>query len=208
MNENEKLDNPLVVHKENDASYGNNSDENLTMSKTHTKDEGPTLERHRFKKDSSKGSKKFLTFVIIVVIIAVVFCALYFTGNISFNSSKTTSTETTLTESTTTLQQAYAGTIVVKDTYIFVDGEEVDGIEGLQAQLRYQEPSSTAYVIINDSADANFLDNEVLPILLEMKFYDENTEIKHKSTALVAAEMTTAEETSQEETEAPSQDNE
>lgn len=199
-----KLDNPLVVHNKNDASY-ENSDENLTMSKTHTKQEGPTLERHRFKKDRSKSSKKFLAFVIIVLILAVAFCVLYFTGNISFDSTKTTATTETTTETTTTLEQAYAGTIVVKNTYIFVDGEEVEGIEGMQEALRLQEPSTTAYTIINDSADTNFIDNEVVPVLLDMGFYDENTNVTHKSTALIPSELTTAEETVEVETQPETQ---
>ena len=194
MDNKEKLDNPLVVHNKNDASY-ENSDENLTMSKTHTKQEGPTLERHRFKKDRSKSSKKFLAFIIIVLILAVAFCVLYFTGNISFNSTKTT----------TTLEQAYAGTIVVKNTYIFVDGEEVEGIEGMQEALRLQEPSTTAYTIINDSADTNFIDNEVVPVLLDMGFYDENTNVTHKSTALIPSELTTSEETVEAETQPETQ---
>ena len=195
MDNKEKLDNPLVVHNKNDASY-ENSDENLTMSKTHTKQEGPTLERHRFKKDRSKSSKKFLAFVIIVLILAVAFCVLYFTGNISFNSNKTTATTETTTETTTTLEQ---------NTYIFVDGEEVEGIEGMQEALRLQEPSTTAYTIINDSADTNFIDNEVVPVLLDMGFYDENTNVTHKSTALIPSELTTAEETVEAETQPETQ---
>lgn len=205
MDDKERLDSPLVVHNENDASY-ENSDENLTMSKTHTKHEGPTLERHRFKKDKSKSSKKFLTFVIIIVILAVVFCALYFTGNIKFNSNEATAPASTTTETTMSLEEAYAGTIVVKDTYIFVDGEEVDGIEGMQSALRLKEASTTAYTIINDSADADFIDNGVIPVLYKMNFYDENTEVLHKKTALVPEELNTAEETTAE-TQATEADN-
>lgn len=130
----------------------------------------------------------------IIVIIAVVFCALYFTGNISFgNKSATKTTTETTTETTTSLEEAYAGTIVVKGTYIFVDAQEVDGIEGLQEALKYTDKSTTAYKIIDESADSNFLNNNVLPLLMDMGFYDKNTEIVHQGyTGLMAAEETTA----------------
>ncbi len=201
MDNKEKLDNPLVVHNKDDASY-KGSDDAVTMNVTHDKHSGPTLERHRFKKDSSKASKVRLTVTILIIVaLAVAFCVLYLTGNISFNGAKTSATpDESISESTTTLQQAYEGTIVIKGTYIFVDGEEVDGIGGMQEALRYQEASTTAYVIINDSADQNFLDNEVLPILMQMNFYDEKTTIKHKSTLLESSDMTTTEQVTESET--------
>lgn len=194
-NEKEKLDNPLVVHNKNDASYYN-SDENLEMEQTHEKSESHHLERHRFKKKNTK-SRKFVVFAIIIVVLAVVFCVLYFTGNITFNKQTTTLSTESTTETTTSLAQAYAGTIVVNDTYIFVDGEEVQGIQGLQQALRTKEPSTTAYKIINENANGTFLDNEILPILLEMGFYDENTELIHKNqTGLIPSELNTDAEVS------------
>lgn len=196
MNDNyEKLDNPLVVHDKNDASYYN-SDENLEMEKTHEKIETQHLKRHRFKKNNNSKSKKVITFLILFAVLTVVFCVLYFTGNITFNKETSESITETVSESTTTIEQAYAGTIVVNDTYIFVDGIEVNGIQGLQQALRTKIPSTTAYVIINENANSAFLDDEILPILLSMGFYDENTEIQHKNqTGLVPAAHTTEYET-------------
>lgn len=190
----EQLDAPLVVHKKSDSSYQDGGI-NVDMNETHIEEEKkPTLERHRFKKDPNKKSNKAPVAILIIVIIAVVFCALYFTGNISFvNKSATKTTTETSTETTTSLEEAYAGTIVVKGTYIFVDAQEVDGIEGLQEALKYTDKSTTAYKIIDESADSNFLNNNVLPLLMDMGFYGKNTEIVHQGyTGLMAAEETTA----------------
>lgn len=194
----ESLDSPLVVHKKSDASYQDGGI-NVDMSETHVKEEKkPTIERHRFKKDPNKKSNKAPVILLVLIVVAVVFCALYFTGNITFGTkSKPQTTKTTTTETTTSLEQAYTGTIVVKGTYIFVDAAEVDGIEGLQDALKYADKSTTAYKIIDENADSNFLNNEVLPILLEMGFYDEKTEIVHQGyTGLMAAEETTTAQTS------------
>lgn len=190
----EQLDAPLVVHKKSDASYQDGGI-NVDMNETHIEEEKrPTLERHRFKKDPNKKSNKAPVAILIIVIIAVVFCALYFTGNISFgNKSATKTTTETTTETTTSLEEAYAGTIVVKGTYIFVDAQEVNGIEGLQEALKYTDKSTTAYKIIDEDADSNFLNNNVLPLLMDMGFYGKNTEIIHQGyTGLMAAEETTA----------------
>lgn len=196
MNDNDKkLDNPLVVHNKNDASYYN-SDEALQMEQTHEKIEAHHLERHRFKKESNPKTKKIVAFLVVLVVLAVVFCALYFTGNITFNKDTTTQPTETTSEVTTSIEQAYEGTIVVNDTYIFVDGTEVEGIQGLQQALRTVTPSTTAYKIINENANGMFLDNEVLPILYDLGFYDENTEILHKNqTGLVPSALATTEST-------------
>lgn len=189
----EQLDAPLVVHKKSDASYQDGGI-NVDMNETHIEEEKkPTLERHRFKKDPNKKSNKAPIVILLILIIAIAFCALYFTGNISFgNKNAAKTTKETTTETTTSLEEAYAGTIVIKGTYIFVDAQEVDGIEGLQEALKYADKSTTAYKIIDESADSNFLNNDVLPLLMDMGFYDKNTEIVHQGyTGLMAAEETT-----------------
>ena len=71
----EKLDSPLIVHKKSDASYQDTASE-AEMNETHSDDEGPTLERHRFKKKGKKKGKG-LVIVIIIVILAAVFAGLY-----------------------------------------------------------------------------------------------------------------------------------
>lgn len=186
----EKLDSPLVVHKKTDASYAE-SVSDYTMEETHIEEEQPTLERHRFKKDNKNGSKKPLVVAIIILVLVVVFGALYLSGNISFKktSDYKKPVTTTTTQTTTSLQEAYKNTIVVKGTYIFVDGVEVDGIEGLQDALKYEDQSTTRYTIIDEDADSIFLNDNVLPILQSMKFYDKNTKITHKeSTGLMSKE--------------------
>lgn len=187
----EALDAPLVVHKKSDASYQDGVT-NVDMNETHIANDKPTLERHRFKKDPNQKSNKPILIVIFVIVLAVAFGVLYLTGNISFDNKKETTVKQTTTETTTSIEEAYAGTIVVKGMYIFVDGVEVDGIEGMQDALRYTDKSTTAYQIIDEDANSDLLNNGVLPTLMEIGFYDENTEIIHKGyTGLMAAEETT-----------------
>ena len=187
----EALDAPLVVHKKNDASYQDGVT-NVDMNETHITNDKPTLERHRFKKDPNQKSNKPILIVVFIIVLAVAFGVLYLTGNISFDNQKETTVKQTTTETTTSIEEAYAGTIVVKGMYIFVDGVEVDGIEGMQDALRYTDKSTTAYQIIDEDANSDLLNNGVLPTLMEIGFYDEKTEIIHKGyTGLMAAEETT-----------------
>ena len=188
----EVIESPLVVHKESDSSYQKTTDD-YTMNETHLDDDAPTLERHRFKKEQKKNNKTPFIIALIIIVAASVFCALFLTGVIGENSVDNTTTKTTTTqEKTTTLQEAYKDTIVVKKTYIFVDGEEVDGIDGLQSALKYETPDTARYTIIDEDADPSFLNDNVLPILVQMKFYDEKTVITHKNiTGLVAEDEKT-----------------
>ena len=58
--------------------------------------------------------------------------------------------------------------------------------------MRYVDKSTTAYTIIDENADPNFLNNNVLPMLLDMGFYDKNTNIVHQGyTGLMAKDETT-----------------
>ena len=181
---------PLVVHRKGDASYEDTGVSNQ-MNETHTAEERPTLTRHRFRKEQ-KGHGKSIIVLFIIVILAAVFAALYFTGNITFNKETTTQKKVTTTEATTSVEEKFKGTIVVKDVYIFVDGKEVDGIEGLQKALEYETPSTTAYKIIDEHANSDFLNDDVLDLLTQMQFYDENTETEHiASTGLIAEAETT-----------------
>jgi len=186
----QKLDNPFVVHKKGDASYDESSMP-VQMADTHIEDDSPTLRRHRFRKEK-KSHGGLIAVLIIIVILAGAFSALYFTGNITFGEKQTTTKKVTTTEEVTSIEEAYQGTIVVKGTYIFVDGVEVDGINGLQNALEYEEKSTTAYTIIDENANSDFLNFEILPILQQMGFYDTDTVITHKaSTGLIAEAETT-----------------
>lgn len=186
------LDSPLVVHKKSDASYNSSVSDN-EMSETIQIEDNDTIERHRFKRDKSKKSNKKHFFVIAVLVIVAAACALYFSGALCGDKDETISTTQSTTEATTTIQQKYKDTIVVKDIYIFVDGEEVDGIKGLQDAIKYKEASDTKYSIIKEHANTDFFNYEVLSILETLGFYSENTQITTvQSTGLVAqAEITT-----------------
>lgn len=187
------MENPLVVHKESDASYQVSVDD-YTMNDTHFEDDAPTLERHRFRKEPKKKSATPLIICVIIIVCAAIVAGLYITGTIGNNKANQTTTvvQSTTVEKTTSLQEAYKDTIVVKMTYIFVDGEEVDGINGLQSALKYETPDTSRYTIINEHADASFFNDNVLPLLVDMKFYDEKTPITHKNlTGLVAEEEKT-----------------
>lgn len=189
-----QLENPLVVHKKSDASY----DEKVSvpeMHDTHLQEKKPTLMRHRFKKEK-KGKGSWVAVLAVLVVAVSVFVGLYVSGNITFSPKQATTKqkETTTAETTTSLEERFRGTIVVKNMYIFVDGVEVDGIEGLQNELKYLDKSETAFTIIDENANTNFLNFEILPLLEQLGFYGEATEITHlQSTGLIAeAETTTA----------------
>ncbi|MBR3149447.1 MAG: hypothetical protein IKF64_04680 [Eubacterium sp.] len=184
-------ENPLVVHKKGDASYEDAASLNQ-MNETHTEEERPTLTRHRFRKEQ-KSHGKSIALLFVLVILAALVAGLYFTGNLSFGTKEdTTKKKAATTEVSTSIQDKYKGTIVVKDVYIFVDGYEVKGIEGLQKALEYEDASTTAYKIIDENANPDFLNYEVLELLTSLKFYGNDTEIEHiASTGLIAEAETT-----------------
>ena len=69
----EKLDNPLVVHKKGDASYQEEGNE-VSMQNTHVDEDSdaPTLERHRFKKEKKKKKWPYVLAVIVVAAVVVI----------------------------------------------------------------------------------------------------------------------------------------
>ena len=162
------------------------------MNDTHIDDTKPTLTRHRFKKDNKKNGKSAVIVIFIAVVIVAVFAALYFTGNISLNNSKRNPQSSSQTsETTTSLQQKYAGTIVVKGMYIFVDGTEVDGIQGLTEALKYLDKSTTAYEIIiegtQNSYESSYYNSDILSCLTQLGFYGDDTKVEHvDSTGLMS----------------------
>lgn len=197
----EQLESPLIVHKITDASYQETASD-VVMAETHAEDDGPTLVRHRFRKEQKKGSGAWKIVLVLLVICASVFAGLYYGGVIDFSKEVQTTKAESTTEPTTTLEEAYQGKIVLKGTYLFVDGVEVNGIEGLQNALKYEDPSPTAYEIVKENANANYLNNEVIPLLMQMGFYDETTVI---STIVSTGLMAEAEQTTQATTQATTQ---
>lgn len=192
----EKLDSPLVVHKKDDASYQETARE-FDMNSTHADDESgdvPTLERHRFRKEKKSHKGVWFLLALIAVAVAVV-CALFYSGKLSFKNEETS----TKVERTYVTQEEnkFEGIIVVKGTYIFFEGEEVDGISGLERQIKYLD-KGTKFTIQDENADSNFLNLDVLSLLSR---YEINYEITHivssglKSKYEIEAESTTKKET-------------
>ena len=189
-----KLDSPLVVHNKEDASYEESTNA-YEMNETHSDEERPTLARHRFKKEK-KSKAGLIVFIFFVFILGGIAAALYITGNLPVGSNKNVAEPTTVAqtteEPTTTIEDNYKGTIVVKGVHIFVDGYEVKGIEGLQDELAYVTPSPTAYEIIDEHANSDFLNGNVLLILEDMGFFDKTTKVTHvEKTGLMAKSETT-----------------
>lgn len=200
-----QLESPLVVHNKSDASYEKMAS-SVEMNDTHIDEERPTLVRHRFKRDEKKKNRGIVP-IFLVVVITAVFCALYFTGNLPFGKEpQTTVAKETTTESTTVIQDLYKGKIVIKSTYIFVDGYEVNGIKGLMKELKYVDPSPNAYEIViegtNEDFDDVFYNDEIYPILQDMGFIDETTVVTHiaKSGLIAEDETTTLPTTKKEKT--------
>lgn len=192
----EKLDSPLVVHKKDDASYQETARE-FDMNATHSDDESgevPTLERHRFRKEKKSHKGTWFLIALIAVAVAVV-CALFYSGKLSFKEPETTTKpeRTYLTQE----ENKFEGIIVIKGTYIFFEGEEVDGISGLEREIKYLD-KGTKFIIQDENADSNFLNLDVLSILSK---YEINYEITHivssglKSKYEVVKESTTKKET-------------
>lgn len=161
-NNEEKLDSPLVVHKVTDASYME-MENSVDVSQTHIEEETATLERHRFKKE--KKNTKWPVIITFLVVIVAVACYVYFSGALDkvFNPVETTAPQAT--ESTSSSNR-FEGIITVKGTYIFFEGEEVDGIEGLTREIKYLDPG-TEFIVQDEDADPTFLGEEILPLLEE-----------------------------------------
>ncbi len=187
----ERLDSPLVVHKKSDASYQETASE-MGMSSTHTDEEDedtPTLERHRFKKNKKK-KWPWVLLAVIAVAVAVI-CALYYSGVINFADEKTTaSTRKTYITQTS---DDFKNTITVKGTYIFFEGEEIDGIQELDRSVKYLD-DGTKLIIQDENADEDFLNFQVLSLLSE---YNIDYEITHiVSSGLISKYETTAQPSS------------
>lgn len=183
---NEHLDSPLVVHKVTDASYHEISSE-VDVDATHVEEETATLERHRFRKE--KKSSKLPVIITFIVILVAVFCYLYFSGSLAGIGLGTAVTTTEAeTDSYTVEENPYEGIITVKGTYIFFEGTEINGIEGLQREVRYLD-SGTSFVVQDENADATFLYEEILPLLEE---YDIEYEVKYIVSSGLTSQYETA----------------
>lgn len=180
----ERLDSPLIVHKKSDASYQETASE-VAMSSTHTDEEGAdsaTLERHRFRKEKKKRKWPFVLLVLIVIAVGVL-CALKYGGVLNITPKETTTQPLSTSNYVTQAENKFEGVIVVKGTYIFFEGNEVDGLEGLEREIKYLD-AGTSFEIWEEQADSNFLNFEVLTLLSQ---YDIKYEITHKvSTGLVS----------------------
>ncbi len=176
------LDSPLVVHKKDDASFQETANE-VTMSATHTDEESadtPTLERHRFKKKKKKSKAPYVILALAAIAAAVI-CVLVYNDVIPIGKPETTAT----TKKSYTTQQVneFEGIITVKGTYIFFEGTEVDGLRGLEKEIKYLE-KGTKFVVQDENADSNFLNFDVLSLLSQ---YSIDYEIKHiVSSGLIA----------------------
>lgn len=182
----EKLDSPLVVHKETDASYEESAND-IDVNITHIEEDGATLERHRFKKTKKKSKAPY--FICAILIIAAVAAGLYYGGVIPdfFEKETTTSALSGNTESTTEANR-YEGIITVKGTYLFFEGKEINGTEELISEIKYIGADKT-FIIQDEHADATFLNDEILPVLTS---YNIQYEVKFVvSSGLMSADETT-----------------
>lgn len=197
--EEEKLDSPLVVHKATDASYYETAN-NLDVDITHVEESKATatLERHRFRRIKKRRKSPYV--ILIIVVIVAVVCGLYFGGVFSGDEEKTTES-TTKGSYVTDVENRYKGTITVKGAYVFFEGEEVDGLNGLTREIKYLD-AGTKFIVYDEDADPTFLSEEILPLL---KSYNIDYETKYTlSSGLVSKYETAAEQQTETETTAPS----
>lgn len=182
----EKLDNPLVVHKKDDASYQEENNE-VSMQNTHVDEDtdAPTLERHRFKKEKKKKKWPYVLLVIVVAAIVVI-AVLINNGTIKLPTKETTTQAAS--SYTTEAANLFKNTITVKGTYIFYEGTELDDIGALEREIKYQDADKT-FTVQDEHADSNFLNKEVLPLLTEYKMKYNVTHIQ--SSGLISKYETT-----------------
>lgn len=185
--EEEEYVSPLVVHKKSDASYQETAIE-VGMQVTHTEEESadePTLERHRFKKKKKKSKLPYVLVFLLAVLVIVV-AVLVKNGIVSFDREQTTAS--TQKAYVTQPENSFKGIITVKGAYLFFEGTEVDGINGLEREIKYLE-KGTKFVVQDENANEQFLNFEVLSLLSK---YDIDYDITHVvSTGLMSAYETT-----------------
>lgn len=111
-------------------------------------------------------------FALAAVAVAVV-CALFYSGKLSFKEPETS----TKPERTYVSQEEnkFEGIIVIKGTYVFFEGEEVDGINGLERKIKYLDKGAK-FTVQDENADSNFLNLDVLSLLSK---YEINYDITH-----------------------------
>lgn len=157
----EKLDSPLVVHKETDASYLETANIDVMSTVKKADENKSNLVRHRFKKKKKKS--KIPYFILSVVILISVLCGLYFSGVIGNKETNTTEPSTKKTYAETP-ENRFEGIITIKGSYIFFEGEEVDGTAELERILKYLD-TDTVFVIQDEEADSVLLTEEIIPLL-------------------------------------------
>lgn len=157
--EGKELDSPLVVHKPSDASYQETAN-SVDVDFTHTDSgEVATLERHRYRK--VKKPKKWPYVVVAVVIaVAILLSVLYFTGVFKPKNDEGENVSNTQVVE----ENRYENIITVKGTYLFFEGEEINGAQELESNIKYLEDSDK-FIVQNENADEVFLKQEILPLL-------------------------------------------
>ena len=161
----EKLDSPLIVHKETDASYHETANIDVISTVNRVEENTSNLVRHRFRKVKKKSKAPWVILVIVVII--AVLCGLYFGGVIGNKNEGETesSTKKTYVE---TPENRFEGVITIKGTYIFFEGEEVDGTEELERIIKYLD-SNQEFVIQDEDAEQVLLYQEIIPLLDQYK---------------------------------------
>ncbi len=201
-NENERLESPLVVHKESDASYKETANE-VQVDVTHIEAETATLERHRFKKEPKKSKAPVVISLILIIALAVG-AYLYFGKGFSFKKTvDETSTEPQASAYYVPDENPFEGIITVKGTYIFFEGTEINGVEELISEIKYLD-EGTNFIVQDESADPTLLNEEVLTTLTN---YGMTYEVKYIiSSGLISQYETTAPPVTEAQTETPADD--
>lgn len=157
----EKLDSPLVVHKQTDASYHETAN-HIDAASTHEQENNTSnLVRHRFKRVKRRRKAPYI--IIALVIIAAVLCGLYYGGVIGNRKENITQPSTTQPYVEIT-ENKFEGIITVKKTYIFFEGEELNNLEELERKIKYLD-AGTKFVVQDEDADGVLLNDEILPLL-------------------------------------------
>lgn len=180
-NETERLDSPLVVHKETDESYYGTGVV-LTDATHDSQESAPTIERHRFQKDKKEKTNKFPIVLMIVILIAAAAAAVlikFDVINIDLQSREKSTADASVSSEA---ENPFKNTITVQGMYIFYEGIQMQDIYALQKQIQYL-PQSTELTVQDENANSDLLNYNVMPLLQSLGLNYTVTYVK--STGLV-----------------------
>lgn len=152
----QQLDNPLVVHKESDASYNGCPNLSMLVETRDEEDVRPTIERHRFKKKKKNPNRaKAVTIILLSAVVIVCVCVVIYFVRGAMAQHTPDSGEQTTESTTESLRERFRNTVTVQGTTIYFEGDEMTDVAELRNYLSLL-PADTQVIIQDEHADVDF----------------------------------------------------